>query len=200
MPSLKHLEDGGGMPHSTTTTVILITGHPAAGKTTLARRLGAALQWPTFCKDDGKELLFDTLGMGDYEWSNRLGMASFELLYYQSSVLLQASISHIIEANFAPRDANKSWQQLQQAYGFRCIQVLCFADPEEVMRRYNQRIQDGNRHAGHVDESATEKLRKRVLTGHTEWIEVNGKRIPFDTTEIDDSQIDAIIMQVKELL
>lgn len=42
--------------------VVLVTGVPAAGKSTLARALSARLGMPLLSKDRVKEVLYDTLG------------------------------------------------------------------------------------------------------------------------------------------
>jgi predicted kinase len=54
-------------------TLILVTGPPASGKTTLAQPLARQLGVPLLGKDTVKEALFDTLGTGDRAWSRRLG-------------------------------------------------------------------------------------------------------------------------------
>ncbi|HEX8858768.1 MAG TPA: AAA family ATPase [Actinomycetes bacterium] len=46
-------------------TLVLVTGPPASGKTTLARPLAFSLGLPLLGKDTIKEALFDTLGNGD---------------------------------------------------------------------------------------------------------------------------------------
>ena len=60
--------------------LLLVSGPPVAGKTTLARRLAAEFGLPLINKDGIKELLFDTVGTHDYAWSQNLGRASIALL------------------------------------------------------------------------------------------------------------------------
>lgn len=69
--------------------LILITGHPCTGKTTLGKRLAEELNLPFVSKDDFKELLFDTLGWKDREWSKKLGTASYTILYHVAESILK---------------------------------------------------------------------------------------------------------------
>ncbi len=73
------------MTHSTpilfvSPLVILVTGLPASGKTTVARQVARHLGLPVFGKDDFKEVLFDTLGWKDLEWSRQLSQSCHGLL------------------------------------------------------------------------------------------------------------------------
>ncbi len=68
--------DGGQLP-----TLVLVTGAPGSGKTTLAMPLARHLGLPLITKDTIKEALFDTLGTGDHTWSQRLGAASFQVMF-----------------------------------------------------------------------------------------------------------------------
>jgi adenylate kinase family enzyme len=56
--------------------LVVVTGPPAAGKTTIGRELSSQLRLPLISKDTIKEALFDELGFGDLEWSARLGGAT----------------------------------------------------------------------------------------------------------------------------
>jgi predicted kinase len=60
---------------------VVVSGNAGSGKTTLAVPLAAELQLPLISKDSIKEALADELGLGDDAWSQRLGAASFEVLY-----------------------------------------------------------------------------------------------------------------------
>jgi predicted kinase len=64
-----------------TDTVIVVSGIPASGETTLARRLGEHLGMPVISKDTIKEALFDVLGTGDLERSRELGRAAHVVMY-----------------------------------------------------------------------------------------------------------------------
>ncbi|MDQ1534024.1 MAG: hypothetical protein QOF28_1785, partial [Actinomycetota bacterium] len=55
---------------------VVITGLPAAGKTTLAVPLAEALGVPLISKDAIKEALFAAVGVGDWRWSKMLSRAA----------------------------------------------------------------------------------------------------------------------------
>ncbi len=117
---------------------MLVTGPPAAGKSSLARPLADALAFPLLSKDTIKETLFETLGVGDLEWSRRLGAASIELLFVLSRELRDV----VIDCNFNPSAA------LQLAVDDAAIvEVFCCVPAAVAKQRYAART----RHPGHCD-------------------------------------------------
>ncbi len=58
------------------------------------------LDLPLVSKDTIKEILFDTLGWRDREWSKKLGHASFELLFHFVESHLGAHRSLVVETAF----------------------------------------------------------------------------------------------------
>lgn len=167
------------------TTVILITGHPATGKTTLARVLAQELGLPLLHRDGLKETLADTLGWSDDEWSLKLGAATWELLYHLVETLLRAQVSHVVESNFSPTHASIRWQQLYTRYALQILQLRCEADPELVLMRFHARVASGDRHPIHRYSTDTAGYRTVLAQGPLGWIDVPGERISIDTGALD---------------
>lgn len=182
-----------------TPTVIIITGHPANGKTTLAKVLADALAIPYFHKDGGKEIMMDGFGKKDLAWSRQIGRVSFELLYHQCDMLLKANVSHIIEANFNPTYADEAWQRLQHHYRFNAIQLLCQTSPAIALQRHQQRIADGIRHHGHIFGDELLGLEERLLEP-IGWINIDGERIEVDTTPPLENYLPNLVTQLKSVL
>jgi adenylate kinase family enzyme len=76
--AIRRDDDATGSPAR---TVVLVTGTPGAGKTTVSRALSKALTLPLLSKDAIKESLFDVLGVRDREWSLQLGAAANNVLW-----------------------------------------------------------------------------------------------------------------------
>ena len=89
------------MSHATfAPALIIVSGAPGTGKTTLGRRIAGSLGIPYIGKDLIKESLFDSLGTRDREWSMRLGVASIELLFKLIESHLMLGQSLVAESNF----------------------------------------------------------------------------------------------------
>lgn len=136
--------------------LVVVAGIPASGKTTLATALAARLDWPLLSKDVIKEALFDSLGTGDLEWSRRLGRAGHVVMY-----ALAASITTVIvEAHFQRGVAEPELLALDR----RMVQVYCRCPIELAAERYRRRIDDPDRHAGHLREHQGDQVTERWMT------------------------------------
>ena len=182
--------------------LIIVSGPPASGKTTLSRRLAADLRLPLVQRDSLKERLFDTLGWRDRALSQRLGGASYELLYYTLDLLLQTGQPCIVESNFSRVAASHKLTTLLEYYGYTAIQILCFAAPDVLLERFTARHAAGERHPGHVDDLALPEFTAQIQQ-RWEPLDVAGPLIELDTSTTFDYkklmvQITAILVGSEE--
>ena len=122
-------------------TLIVVSGAPGTGKSTIAAALGAALRFPVLSLDPVKEALADVLGPGDEDWSNRVGDAAAEVVFRQASSFPDA----VAEGWW--RGARRD-RALAEFAGV--TEVFCHCDPWLAADRAAARIGHG-RHPIHRD-------------------------------------------------
>jgi predicted kinase len=128
--------------------VLVVTGLPAAGKTTLARRLARRYRAALLAKDCFKEPLFDALGTGDAAHSRRLSDISYEILFNVARELASAGTDFILEGNLRRGEHEAQLSRLKDA---RIVQVFCAVDEPTRHARLAARREDQSRHPGHRD-------------------------------------------------
>jgi predicted kinase len=161
------------------TRVLLVTGLPATGKTTLARMLARRWSAPLLAKDVVKEPLLDVLGAADAAASRRLSDASFAIVFALARELVAAGVSVVLEGNFRP--AEHAAPLLELPRPLECAQVLCRTEEPERIRRLGTRVSDSARHAGHRDAEQA-----RAPSSPAEYLNLAGERFLFAGTEAPD--------------
>jgi len=81
---------GVGLASNGTAILVIVTGAPCSGKTTLAARIAENVGLPPITKDTVKESVFDTMDWNDRERSRRVGYASLIALFDLIEVRLGA--------------------------------------------------------------------------------------------------------------
>ena len=159
-----------------TAQVLIVTGLPAAGKTTLAMLLARRWSVPLLYKDLIKKALLDVLGATDASASRRLSDASFAVLFALARELVAAGASLVLEGNFRPAEHASPARALSRTA--KCAQVLCLSEEPERIRRLRARASDANRHAGHRDAEQAKSASRPAG-----YLNFPGERFLFTGTE-----------------
>ncbi len=153
--------------------LIVVTGLPASGKSTLARELAHLLPAPLIGKDMIKEPLLDVLGAADSERSRLLSTASFAVLFGVARELLACGLSLIVEGNFRPGEHERPLLAALPP-GTAILQVLCRVQESERIERLQRRATDPRRHAGHRDAT------RSAVADQGGFLELPGRRIELE--------------------
>jgi predicted kinase len=152
--------------------LLIVTGLPATGKSTLARRLAARYRLPLLAKDAIKESLLDETGAVDSLRSRKLSDASFRMLFAELRQLAAADIDVVLEGNFRAGQHEAPLRALPSA---RIAQVLCRVDEAERLRRIGARTGDPGRHPAHGDATAPRE------SSTDSFLDLPGERLLLDT-------------------
>jgi predicted kinase len=154
--------------------LIVVTGMPSSGKTTVAEALACELRLPLIAKDEIKESLYESLGAEDVAASGRLGAAAYALIFALVRRMLGSGVSLIVEANFF-RDQEAEFSMLP-SHGL--IQLHCEAPLPVLIERYANR----SRHPGHQDAEKINELPARFESGVHSPLRLDSELIQLDTT------------------
>ena len=158
--------------------LVVVTGPPASGKSSIARDLASALEIPFISKDELKERLYEVLGSGD-DVEETVDTAALAILFSVAHSNLAAGVGVLVESNF---DADSDTEPIR-AFEARIVQVHCGGDTDELVRTFAERSARGDRHPGHDDgpEDAAE-VRAKIDAGCWDPLELPGELIRIDTT------------------
>jgi len=126
---------------------IVVTGLPASGKTTVARKLARQLDYPLLDKDDFLEVQYEKQFPQTRDERRQLSKIS-DMLFQQSALNLDTAVlvSHW-RPSCGPQNTGTPTDWLQDVFG-QVVEVHCQCSPETATIRFLART----RHPGHRDQ------------------------------------------------
>ena len=126
---------------------IIFTGAPASGKSSLANEVGKRLDVDVISKDGYKIELFEKYGFSNHDEKKKLSVLGEKLMNeeLQHHITLERDI--IVDNNYKNFDEIRKIISIDKKASQVCIIcIYCVADYDILAKRYNERIQSGNRH------------------------------------------------------
>lgn len=125
--------------------LIILTGAPASGKSSIAEAVGRKLGIDIISKDKFKIELFEKYGFTSHAEKKKLSIRGEEIMYKTIEKYITQSLDLIVDNNFKHFNAIRDiLERTSTNVDIKCI--YCVADYELLARRYNERIRSGNRH------------------------------------------------------
>lgn len=193
---------------------ILVTGIPAAGKSTMAEAISERMKLPVISKDTIKELLFDNVGFQSRAEKVNLGIASMEIMYYAAGQLMKAGHSFILENNFE-YSSEYGIKSLIKKYEYSALTITLTGDYNVIYQRFLERESSPDRHRGHVvndcypekvgDSLKTLKAKVISYENFVRGIEqrgfdafcVDGGQIKIDTTDFSKINMEELFSRIR---
>ena len=149
--------------------LIIVTGRPGSGKTTLSKNLGGLLKFPVFCRDELKEGYVNTFGVKHTRLPENSNKKATDAFFKIIECTLSKEISLIAEAAFQ----HNVWQKYLNKIKDKCkiVIVICRIDDNLAARRHLRRgLKDSRREYYHHDPRVSHYKKTGEFLGPAEYV------------------------------
>ena len=176
-------------------SIIIINGHPAAGKTTFALQLSREFKIPYLVKNTLKNALGASMIVTNQAESSRLSAVTFDAIAYVAERLMEVGKPLIVEGSFSAHEfikddgtqkANESAiiKELINKYDYKPLTYIFTGDTPTLYKRFLERESLNERGASTMIGEMTYECFNEICQ-HQEKFDIGGKIIKIDTTDFE---------------
>lgn len=169
--------------------IILIQEPPGSGKSQIGTYLSALLSIPFYSKDEVKEILFDSLGTSDTEWSKKLAVCANQILFEQIRKTIFSSKDLIVETNISLTSDIETVTKIFNNRSAELTEIYITARKEVLLDRVKKRWNSGSRHHGHADNDRLVAIEKYIDDAISKPIRLGQNVIELDSSEITIAEL-----------
>ncbi|OQP40062.1 hypothetical protein A4H97_17770 [Niastella yeongjuensis] len=176
--------------------LVVVTGSPASGKSTLAHILARKINCPLVSRDELKEGLINTLGVSHSQLNKPIDLQVYEIFFETIALLLSKGISLVIEAAFQDKLWRPKLTNLLQQATIRII--VCKTDTALIRERFATRLLNNpGREQFHGDQSLNEE-QFALLIENYQPVNMEIPTLQVDTTNQYNPDMEVVIQFVKQ--
>jgi predicted kinase len=171
--------------------LVVVSGPPGAGKTTLAHLLARRIGCPAICRDEIKEGMVHATGNFVGAPSDELTLRTLPTFFQLLEVLLSAGVTTVAEAAFQDR----VWRpHLQPLRGLADIRVVhCQVTAETAEARIQRRQDEDPTRRAHADTHLINRLARAANHDGFDRVKLDVPEIDVDTSNGYRPTVDEIV-------
>jgi predicted kinase len=176
--------------------LVVVTGSPATGKSTLAHMLAHTINCPLLSRDEFKEGLINTLKLSHSQLNTPVDWQVYETFFETIELLLSKGISLVVEAAFQ----DKLWRpKLLSLLPKATIKIIiCKTGIELIKARFANRLSNNpDREKFHGDQSLSAEQIASMIDNYKP-VNMEIATLEVDTTQDYNPDLSAIINFIRQ--